>query len=321
MRAHWQIWLTGVFAAGRVVCKVFLATSLLQHGTQAAAALLEIRKVAEGVYVHAGRHEESSVHNHGDIANIGFVVGARCVAVIDSGGSLYIGMQLRESIRKVTPLPVCYVINTHMHPDHVLGNAAFLGDHPHFVGHQHLPAALTARRSSYLQLAQRQLGEDAKGSEVVLPDTLVSADSAIDLGDRVLHLQAWPTAHTDNDLTVLDESTGTLWLGDLLFLERIPVIDGSLRGWLDVLTQLRSQQPVHVVPGHGRIDAHWPEGLDREAAYLTQLRDEIRTAIRTGKSLQDTIDHLDQKARNDWQLYDDYHKRNATAAFAELEWE
>jgi quinoprotein relay system zinc metallohydrolase 2 len=310
--------------AGLVSCSLVLAVlggSTCDARAEGAEATLEMKQVAPGVFVHGGRHEDANEVNHGDIANIGFVVGSRCVAVIDTGGSLRIGQQLRAAIHKSTSLPVCFVINTHMHPDHVLGNAAFLEDKPHFVGHAHLSAALNARRSSYQLQAQRLLGTQEQGFSLVLPDLAVNDTMSLELGDRTLSLRAWPTAHTDNDLTVLDTASGTLWLGDLLFLERIPVIDGSIRGWLDVLQQLRTVQPVHVVPGHGSVDAQWPASLDREAHYLDQLATEMRAAIRAGRSLGDTIDHLDQSMRNDWLLFDNYHMRNATAAFAELEWE
>ena len=85
----------------------------------------EVDRIADGVFVHPGLQAEADDRNHGDIANLGFVIGADCVAVIDTGGSPYVGRALRRAIEVRTSTPVCYIINTHMHPDHVFGNAAF----------------------------------------------------------------------------------------------------------------------------------------------------------------------------------------------------
>ncbi|TXG77433.1 MAG: quinoprotein relay system zinc metallohydrolase 2 [Rhodocyclaceae bacterium] len=288
----------------------------------AVAAPLTMRQVAPGVFVHFGAHEEATRENLGSIANIGFVVGEKCVAVIDSGGSAALGARLRESVRAATKLPVCFVINTHMHPDHVFGNAAF-SDEPgvEFVGHAKLGAALAARERGYLERLRQEMGDAGAGTRVVMPTLTVGSTRALDLGGRILDLRAWPTAHTDNDLTVLDAQTGTLWSGDLLFVERIPSIDGSLIGWLKVLGEMRKLDPKRVVSGHGDAGENWRPAVDRMEEYLAAVRNETRTAIKARRTIQAAIVEVGATQRGKWLLFDDYHKRNVTAAYAELEWE
>lgn len=288
---------------------------------QAVATPLVLQRLAEGVYVHTGRQEETAVDNRGDIANLGVVIGERCVAVVDSGGSRAVGEALRAAIRALTPRPVCYVINTHMHPDHVFGNAAFVADQPAFVGHAKLAAALAARRSVYGAALQRLLGEAAAGSELVVPTVAVADTLVLDLGARRLELRAWPTAHTDNDLTVFDEASGTLWLGDLVFDGHLPVVDGSLKGWLALHPVLAALPARHRVPGHGAIDPPWPERLARQQAYLEGVARTVRKALAANQTLSQVLQDARAPDQNQWLLIDAFHLRNLSAAFAELEWE
>jgi len=313
--------------AGRIVfgtlCHLVVTVSCCAATASAADdGALPVQQVAPGIFVHAGRQETSDAANHGDIANLGFIVGERCVAVIDSGGSLRIGQRLRLAVQAATPLPVCYVINTHVHPDHVFGNAAFLsgGAPPRFVGHAHLAAALAARGANYRRALRRDVGESSAGSAIVPPDVAVDGTLELDLGARKLQLRAWPTAHTDNDLSILDESTGTLWLADLLFAGHTPVVDGSLRGWLAVMAEVARLQPKRIVSGHGEA-ADWRRALAEQERYLRVLLDETRAAIAAGKTLSAAVDSVGQSEQARWLLFDDFHRRNVTAAYAELEWE
>ncbi len=195
-------------------------------------------EVAPGVHVRQGVHEEATPENQDGIANIGFVVGQEAVAVLDPGGSRTDGERLRASIRERTKLPIRYVVMTHLHPDHVFGAVAFAADHPVFVGHARMAAMLVQRGEFYRNGLADALGIEEAG-DYAKPDLLVSDTAAVDLGGRPLRLQAHPTAHTDNDLSILDEATGTLWLGDLLFVDRVPALDGSILGWLVQTKALR----------------------------------------------------------------------------------
>jgi quinoprotein relay system zinc metallohydrolase 2 len=302
---------------------LLVSVSLIAWFAHAALAAglppLALDNPAPGIYVHYGRLESMSRENAGDIANVGFIVGDRCVAVVDTGGTYVVGRALRDAIRSVTALPICYVINTHVHPDHVFGNAAFIDDHPHFVGHARLAAALARRGPNYLNALRRDLGERAEGTAIVAPTEAVEGTQTIDLGGRRLLLRAWRTAHTDCDLTVYDETTRTLWVGDLAFVGHLPVVDGNLRGFLAVIDELRAIPADVAIPGHGRAGT-WPAALVPEARYLAALLRDVRAAIKAGRSLTETIDSV-QPDSGTWLLRDEFHRRNVSAAYAELEWD
>ena len=286
----------------------------------AAEVPLAVSEVAPGVFVHQGPYEDFSPANGGGIANLGFVIGERSVAVIDSGGSLRQGRALLGAIRARTQLPISHVILTHMHPDHAFGTAAF-GGTPTVVGHARLAARLAESGPVYLAKLRDAVGPAMDGTEIVLPTEGVEDTGTVDLGGRTLELRAWPPAHTDCDLTVLDRATGTLFAGDLLFIERIPVVDGSLLGWLRVMDDLAAVPAARVVPGHGPPAAPWPEAAAPQRAYLEQLRDGVRAEIARNRTLEQAVAELPPPPAAQWLLAADNHARNVIASFTELEWE
>ena len=282
---------------------------------------LQLRTVAEGVHVYVGPHEEATPGNLGAVGNAGVVIGSQSVAVIDTGGSPEFGRRLRAGIESLTDLPVAYVILTHAHPDHVFGSTAFADGAVTFAGHHKLERALATRAPFYLEAFQRLVGSAFEGARIVSPTLVVSDETRIDLGDRTLLLTAYRTAHTDNDLTVLDLRTRTLFSGDLVFIDRLPVVDGSLKGWIEVTAALRDVPAERVVPGHGPATASWPDALDAQERYLKALLRDVRREIAAGGRIETAIGRAAVEERDRWTRFDLDHPRNVTASFAELEWE
>jgi quinoprotein relay system zinc metallohydrolase 2 len=277
-------------------------------------------EVAPGVHIRRGIHEIATVHNDDAIANTGFIVGQESVAVIDAGGSLRDGEQLRRRIRQVTKLPIRYVLMSHVHPDHIFGAGAFVEDEPVFVGHAELPNALAQRGEYYRERLEEVLGKGNVGP-IVQPTLLVRDRSTVDLGQRMIELHAHPIAHTDNDLSAFDLKTKTLFASDLLFVERVPSLDGSAKGWLNELTRLGTTKALRVVPGHGPASVDLASTVLKLQTYLETLVRETREAIAKGIDIDEAPGSIAHSERTKWALFDEYHGHNVVQAYRELEWE
>ena len=203
-----------------------------------------------------------------------------------------------------------------MHPDHALGAAFFAEAGAKVVGHRRSARALAARTENYIDSLRNTLGEAALiGTTSVHPE---EAEGSIDLGGRRLRLVQLPTGHTDNDLLVLDETSGVLFTGDVVFDGHVPALDGSITGWLAVLDAL--PEAKLIVPGHGS-PLKAVSGPEATRRYLAVLARDVRRAIADGAPIGDAAERAGLSEREKWQLFDDFNARNATAAFKELEWE
>jgi len=301
----------------------FVFLLLLLGGLPAPASALAVEEVAPGIFVHTGRHEEFTPENRGDLANLVLITGSEAALVVDAGGSRLLGEDWLETVRELTDLPVRYLVLTHHHPDHILGASVFAQAGAILVGHERLSRAIRERGPLYLDNMRRLMGEAAAGTTLAFPTLPVAIGKPLrlDLGGREVELRAFPTAHTDTDLIVFDPMTATLVAGDLLFMERIPVIDGRLLGWIRVLEALESIPARRVVPGHGPASAPFPEAFDAERRYFLWLRDSVRDLIAADVPLSKAVKALPLPPQMHWLLAAPNHGRNVIAAYTELEWE
>ena len=289
------------------------------------APALELTELAPGVHVHRGADGPLSRENRGRIANLGVVVGDQRVAVIDPGGSREEGEALFAAIRRLTDLPIGPVILTHMHPDHIAGAEVMAEAGGEIIADARLPDALAARRETWLETIPAQIGAQPwLGTALVAPARVIAAETTLDLGGTALTLTPVATAHTDSDLTVTDSESGGLFAGDLVFIGLTPVLDGSLRGWLDWIARKPDPEPAFVVPGHGPVTAPREAALAPEAQYLTSLREATRAALQAALPLSRAVPAITAAmapVSEGWVDFPASTARNAAVAFAQLEWE
>ena len=240
--------------------------------------------------------------------------------VTETGGSLVDGQWLRSEIKKRTAKPIRYVVISHVHPDHTFGAGAFIEDKPVFIGHGKLPEALSARGEFYRKRLAEMFGADKVGP-VVMPTKTVADTDTVDLGNRVIAFKAHGPAHTTCDLSMIDRKSGMLLTADLLFVNRIPSLDGNLLGWLKELDVLAAMKAEKAVPGHGPTTVDFARAAQPLRTYLTTVRDGVRAEIKAGGDIEHAIKTVGQTERTKWALFDDYNGRNVTEAYKELEWE
>jgi hypothetical protein len=120
---------------------------------------------------------------------------------------------------------------------------------------------------------------------------------------------------------VLDEASGTFWASDLLFTQHTPVIDGSIQGFIAAIDDLKHLPVVRFVPGHGRTHASWTQALETEQRYLLRILSETRAALKQRKTLEEALETVGVDEAANWVNFEQFHRRNVTAAYTELEWE
>ena len=177
------------------------------------------------------------------------------------------------------------------------------------------------RDRGYTKLNEKLLGEDAKGSELVKPTVAVKTTLELDLGDRRLMLTAHPVAHTNTDVSVMESKASTLFAGDLLFIERTPVLEGDIKGLIAEIEKLKSSPARQVVPGHGPVTKNWVEALNNAQHYLNVLLTDIRASIKRGESMESTMNSAAATEKDKWVLFNIANRRNVNTIYPALEWE
>ncbi|HMX16019.1 MAG TPA: quinoprotein relay system zinc metallohydrolase 1 [Rhodocyclaceae bacterium] len=246
---------------------------------------LRPRQVAEGVYVFEGANDDFSTRNGCNIINTGFVVTGAGVVVINTGPSRLYGEQQRAAIRRITAEPVVRVLNLNLHPDYLFGNQAYAD-----VAIGALPGTIRDMRAeapAFLDNLYRICGDWMKGTEF-LPASVPLDAGDLRIGDRILRLQRLE-GHTNDDLIVIDERTGVLFAGGLVFHTRVPTTPHARIGpWLASLEKLRELPFRVLVPSHGHV-APDASGIDQTRDYLGWLDATLDAAAREGRDLNEVL--------------------------------
>lgn len=241
-----------------------------------------VKKLAEGVYaaVSPDRSKAGS--------NAGFVVGSNGVLVVDTFEGAEPAKELLAEIRKVTNLPIRFVVNTHYHLDHTGGNAVFAEAGAAIVAQRNLRGWLRTENLKFFG-ANPKPEEKTMVESLALPDMLYTDAVDIYLGSRLVQVR-YMLGHTGGDSVVIVPDANVVFGGDLVWQKHLPnLIDATTSEWVKTLEKLLADHATATfVSGHGDVAS---AGDVRDFHdYLVALREAIANARSEGKSGKDLED-------------------------------
>ena len=249
------------------------------------AADLDIREVAADTWALIGHTEDLTPQNRGNIANAGFIATPEGVVVVDTSASKSLGEAWRAAIEARTQAPIVRVFNTHLHPDHMLGNQAFPAEALATLA----PTAQSMREvgEAFNDNLYRMVGDAMKGTNVVVPEA-VAQPGVLELGGHRIRVMAMQ-GHSAADLVVFDETTGVLFTGDLVFFDRAPTTPhADLARWRESLDALAALPFRKMVPGHGPV-LDDRRGIDMTRRWIDWIERTLLEAAQAGLDMNEVL--------------------------------
>ena len=263
---------------------LFILVGMMLHAVGAHALDIRFEPVAPGVFAHVGDIGGRTAQNQGLNANLGLVVTNDGAVLIDSGSTAQVARLVEQAVRRVTPQPVRWVINTGTQDHRWLGNGWFAARGAEVIAHANAVPDMRARGADQLAALRSLLGTAAAGTEPVLPRRLVEgADTPLVLGGTRMTLIHRGGGHTPGDTMVWLPEAKVLFAGDIVYADRLlAVIPVSHSGrWLEAFSALEALAPQVIVPGHGRV-TDVATAREQTRDYLTALRTHAREAVDQG---------------------------------------
>ena len=290
-----------------LLCALFLSSLSF-----ADAADFTVKKIGDGVYAAVSPDRSKSG------SNAGFVVGSNGVLVVDTFVDVAPARDLLAEIRKVTNLPIRFVVNTHYHLDHTGGNAVFADAGATILAQRNLRGWLRTENLKFFGATPKP-EDKARVEALVLPDETYTDAVDIYLGSRLVQVR-YMLGHTGGDSVVTVPDANVVFGGDLIWQKHLPnLIDATTSDWVKTLEKLLADHPsATFVSGHG--DVATPDDVRDFHDYLAALRDNVAKAQAAGKSGQDLVDRVSAQLKDKYGAwgFQTFLPRNIPQTAAEL---
>lgn len=290
-------------------CKLFALFLTAAVVTFSAGAAPTVQQIAPNLYAYISDNDGS--------ANSTFLIGPSSILVVDAGLNRTEGEKILREIRKISSLPIAYIVNTHYHPDHQGGDGV--------VGPDAAIISSPFTREKTIVLAEKMSGASSGSSGAQFafrPATeTFSQKLTIYLGDNPVEMiAAWP-AHTMGDIYVYFPKQRTVSTGDLYLTNSVPAMDqGSAAHWAQDLDQILALPADHFVPGHFELGTR--ASVQHFRNYMADLDAQVVKLAHSGATEQQVRDRIHLSQYQDLRQFPKYKATfsdNAAAIFQQLQ--
>jgi glyoxylase-like metal-dependent hydrolase (beta-lactamase superfamily II) len=274
-------------------------------------------KVNATTFCFFGSPEAINEHNNGNMVNSCFVNMGSSYLVVDSGPTYQYAQQAYSQIKEIKNLPISYLINTHVHDDHWLGNGYYKELGVNIIG----SVKFQDETKAEITRMQRNVSKDAYAKTTqVFPNLFVDKEKTFTVdGKKIVITSVNKKAHTSSDLLVYIPDYSTIFVGDIVFNNRLPSLrDGNILEWIKELEQIKAMKLKNIIGGHGaNTDTN---SLDFTYNYLVELRAKVAKSIEDGKDIEDAVSNIKMPTYEKVHMYDILQKQNIETAYRTMEW-
>jgi glyoxylase-like metal-dependent hydrolase (beta-lactamase superfamily II) len=239
--------------------------------------------------------------------NIGIVVGNRATLVVDTGLGPRNGAIAAHEAQKLAKGPVLYLTTTHYHAEHAAGDNGF-PENTILVRPIAQQKELEERGPAFVQMfssRNAQMKELLSDTKFRTPDVTFEKELTLDLGGVTARLFWLGQAHTKGDEMIDVKPDSALISGDIVQNKMVPNLpdeNASMKGWVDILAQLRPMKFKFIVPDHGALG----DGslIEQDFQFFSELQKRALERKKQGKSADEAGQALSAEFKTkfpDWQ--------------------
>jgi cyclase len=255
-----------------------------------------IRKLKDGIYVYVGTKFNS---------NCGIVITQEGVVLIDSGHNPTDSRSILEAVKKLSPLPVRFLLDTEPHPDHTTGHFVF-SPPATIIAHAGATASMIGRekespgRIEKLAGTSPEMKKALEGYRFVPPQVEYRQKMTLNLGERTFELMHLKGVHSEADTAVWLPKERVLFSASGIVVDQINILRPfvTIPDILAASKMMKALNPEVVVPGHGQPGT--AKIFDDTEKYYALLVERVGAMAKAGKSLDEIKKELKMPEYAHW---------------------